>query len=47
VAVALDQTRREWEAGHRRFEDEVRDPARTEALLAELETVTAELRRRV
>ena len=47
MAVALDQTRREWEAGHRRFEDAVRDPARAEALLAELEAVIAELRKRV
>jgi hypothetical protein len=47
VPTALEQTRREWEEGHRRFEEEARDPARAEALLAELEAVTAELRRRV
>ena len=44
---ALEQTRREWEEGHRRFEEQARDPARAEPLLAELEAVTAELRRRV
>jgi hypothetical protein len=44
---ALEQTRREWEEGHRRFEEEARDPARAGPLLEELETVTAQLRRRV
>ncbi|MGB2953270.1 MAG: hypothetical protein WBB74_07735 [Gaiellaceae bacterium] len=43
----FDQTRREWEEGHGRFEEAARDPARTETLLAELEAVTAELRRRI
>jgi hypothetical protein len=46
MPIALDQTRREWELGHRRFQQEVRE-AHGEAWLDELEAVTAELRRRV
>ena len=41
MAIALDQTRREWELGHRRFEQEVRAAPRGDALLAELGAVTA------
>ena len=47
MPIALDQTRREWELGHRRFQQEVREAARGEAWLEELGAVTAELRRRV
>ena len=47
MSAVLEQTRQEWEEGHRRFEAEARDPARAGALLAELELVTAELRRRI
>src|SRR4051795_5953270 len=47
VPIALDQTRREWELGHRRLQEEIRESARGEALLAELDTVIAELRRRI
>jgi hypothetical protein len=47
VTAVLDQTRREWREGHRRFEAEVRESARGEVLIAELDAVTAELRRRV
>jgi hypothetical protein len=47
VAVALQQTRVEWERGYRRFQEDVRETPRGEAVLAELEAVTAELRRRV
>lgn len=47
MPIALDQTRREWELGHRRLQQELRETPRDEALLAELETVVAELRRRV
>lgn len=36
----------EWEEGYRRLRD-VRDPARRERLLAQLELVTDELRRRL
>lgn len=47
MVVALEHTRREWEAGYRRFESEARDPARAQRLRAQLEVVTDELRRRV
>jgi hypothetical protein len=47
VPVALDQTRREWELGHRRLQEDVRESPRGEALLAELDAVLAELRKRV
>jgi hypothetical protein len=47
MAIALDQTRREWELGHRRLQQEIREAPRGEALLGELDAVTAELRRRV
>ena len=47
MPIALDQTRREWELGHRRFQDELREAPRSDAWLDELAAVTAELRRRV
>src|SRR5437764_3294643 len=47
MPIALEQTRREWELGHRRLQREVRETTWGEALLSELEAVTAELRRRV
>jgi hypothetical protein len=47
VVVALENTRREWEEGYRRFEAEVRDPALSARLHAQLEVVTDELRRQV
>jgi hypothetical protein len=47
MPIALDQTRREWELGHRRFQQDVREALRAEPWLAELEAVTAALRRRV
>jgi hypothetical protein len=47
MPIALDQTRREWELGHRRLQREVRETPRGQAWLDELEAVTAELRRRV
>jgi hypothetical protein len=47
VPVALEQTRREWEEGNHRFQQEVRETPSGETVLAELEAVTAELRRRV
>jgi hypothetical protein len=45
--VALEQTRREWELGHRRLEQQVRDAPRGNAVLAELEAVVAALRKRI
>ena len=47
MPIALDQTRREWELGHRRLQQEVREAPSGEPWLAELEAVTGELRRRV
>jgi hypothetical protein len=48
MPIALDQTRREWELGQRRFQDELREsPRSSDAWLGELDAVTAELRRRV
>jgi len=47
MPIALDQTRREWEHGYHRFQHEVHETPRGETLLAELDAVTAELRRRV
>jgi len=47
VPIALDQTRREWELGHRRLQEEARESRREEAVLSELDAVLAELRRRV
>jgi hypothetical protein len=47
MPIALDQTRREWELGYGRLQRELAEASRGEAILAELDTVTAELRRRV
>jgi hypothetical protein len=47
MPIALEQTRVEWERGYRRLQEEMRESPRGEAILAELEAVTAELRRRV
>jgi hypothetical protein len=45
--IALDSVRQEWEGGHRRFEDLIRDPVAKLRLLAQLEIVTDELRKRI
>jgi hypothetical protein len=47
VPVALEQTRREWELGHRFLQQQVREAPRGDAALAELDAVLAELRKRV
>ena len=47
MPIALDQTRREWEQGHARFQRELREAQRPAPLRAELEAVTAALRRRI
>jgi hypothetical protein len=47
MPVALEQTRREWERGHRLLQQDVREGGDSETLPAEVEAVTAELRRRV
>jgi hypothetical protein len=47
VASALVTVRHEWKEGLRRLEAQASDRARYERLLAQVEVVTAELRRRV
>jgi hypothetical protein len=45
--IATESVRREWEEGNRRFDDLLRDPVARPRLLAQLEVVTDELRKRV
>jgi hypothetical protein len=45
--LALETVRQEWEAGNRRFEEQMQDPVARPRLLAQLEVVTDELRKRV
>ena len=47
TAAEVESARREWEDGYRRLEHESRDRVAGERLLAQVEVVTAELRRRV
>ena len=47
MPVALEHVRQEWEDGQRRLEAELRISARPEQLLAQVEAVTEELRRRI
>jgi hypothetical protein len=43
----VEDARREWEAGNRRFLEEASDPARADELHNQLDAVIGELRRRV
>jgi chorismate-pyruvate lyase len=43
----LESARRDWEDGYRRFELVSRDEPQAERLLAQLDVISAELRRRV
>jgi len=45
--IATESVRREWEEGNRRFEELMRDPVARPRLLAQLEVVSDELRKRV
>jgi hypothetical protein len=47
TSYAVETARQEWEEGHRRFQEEARDPRRRLHLLDLLERVTAELRKRL
>jgi hypothetical protein len=47
MPIATDQTRREWERGHARYQRELREAQRPETLRSELDAVTAALRRRI
>ena len=44
---SVENARRQWDEGFRRFQEEARDPSRAAALNAQVEAVTDELRRRV
>ncbi|HUH16238.1 MAG TPA: hypothetical protein VML35_10170 [Gaiellaceae bacterium] len=43
----LESARREWAEGHRRLHEEAPEPGERERLLAQVDAVAAELRRRV
>lgn len=45
--LATETIRQEWERGNRRFEELTRDPIARPRLLAQLEVVTDELRKRI
>jgi len=47
VAVVTEAVRQEWGEGYRRFESAAREPVVGERLLAQLEVVTSELRKRI
>ncbi len=47
MTVDVLAARNDWEQGYKRMLDEARDPASAERLLAQINAVTAELRRRV
>jgi hypothetical protein len=46
-SAAIETARQEWQEGHRRFREEARDQRRGHWLLAHLEQISAELRKRV
>ena len=47
TAAEVESARREWEDGYRRLDEQSRDRVAGERLLAQLDAVTDELRRRV
>jgi hypothetical protein len=47
TSIEIDLARRQWEEGHRTFDEESKNPARQEVLLLALEAVSDELRKRV
>jgi hypothetical protein len=47
VKADVESARRDWETGYRRMLDESRDSGRADRLHAQVEAVTAELRKRV
>ncbi|HZO61601.1 MAG TPA: hypothetical protein VFB35_01325 [Gaiellaceae bacterium] len=47
MATGIDLVRHEWAAGYRRLQDEAGTPAHGSALQAQLDAISAELRRRV
>lgn len=47
TSAEVESARREWEEGRRRLDDAARDRATGERLLAQVDAVTDELRRRI
>jgi alcohol dehydrogenase class IV len=47
VRADVESARRDWEEAYRRLAEEVRDPAKADALHSQLEVVSEELRKRV
>jgi hypothetical protein len=47
MVTDVRRVRREWQEGHARLLEEARDPVAAERLYAQVEAVTAQLRRRV
>ena len=47
TGAEVESARREWEDGHRRLHEQARESAQPERLLAQVDVVAAELRRRV
>ena len=47
TAAELDSARREWDDGYRRLLENAREPLERERLLAQVDAIGAELRRRV
>jgi hypothetical protein len=47
MAMDVARVRREWQEGYARLLEEARDPVNAERLYAQVEVVTAQLRRRV
>jgi len=47
VSVDVASARRDWQEGHRRLLEQARDAAGAQQLYAQVEVVTAELRKRV
>jgi hypothetical protein len=47
VRAEVDSARRDWEDAYRRLQEEVRDPAKADALRLQLNAVSEELRKRV
>jgi hypothetical protein len=47
VRAEVESARRDWEDAYSRFQQEVRDPAKADALQLQLDVVRAELRKRL
>ena len=47
MPVSVELLRSEWEEGHRRLQEQARDARDSEALFAQVDAVTEELRKRV